>query len=49
MFDYYRIMLSRLNIEEERYSRDQRAFVSLLEKMLNAAKEGILVVLFLNF
>ena len=33
-------MLSRSNIDESRYSRDQRLFAGMIEKMINAAKEG---------
>lgn len=41
----FRVMLSRSNIDESRYSRDQRLFAGMIEKMINAAKEGTLTVL----
>ena len=34
-------MLSRSNIDESRYNRDQKSFAGMIEKMINAAKEGM--------
>ena len=32
--------MSRQNIDECRYNRDQKSFASMLEKLIKAAKEG---------
>ncbi|XP_065056630.1 uncharacterized protein LOC135684868 isoform X2 [Rhopilema esculentum] len=38
----FRLMMSRSNVDESRYNREQKSFALTLEKMIKAAKEGLL-------